>query len=60
MLAQQLFEADRKLAYRQRREVDEGLADRYFSAYEKFDAISGRESFQSSQSSGGMGHSLSR
>ena len=52
--AQGLFEADRKLAYRQRRDVDEALADRYFNAYEKFDAISGRESFELS---GGMGHS---
>ena len=52
--AQQLFEADRKLAQRQGREVDEDLANRYFNAYEKYDAISGSESFQSS---GGMGHS---
>ena len=54
LLAQRLFGADKKLAHRQGRDVDEGLADRYFNAYEKYDAISGSESFQSS---GGMGHS---
>ena len=56
---QRAFDKEKKLAHRQGREPDEELGNKYFAAYEKYDAIAGAESFSlGSGSPGFTGHSM--
>ena len=56
--AQQAFDVEEKAARREGREPDPSIGDKYFKAYEVFDALSGKESFMgNSRASGFQGHS---